>query len=199
MSVLATDNFNRADASDLGSSWTNIGDASLSISSNAAAAPNGYGTNHVQTYTGVTCPADHYSQAVINNMTAFYHGVICRAADANNYYAFGVNPNAFGGAGTTYRLWKVVAGSPTSLGTGTGTAASGDTFYIEAQGTTIKGFANGVEKVSVTDSDLSGGNFGLVVYSTAAAARFDDWEGGDFAASGPVIPVRMAQTRMRTN
>lgn len=187
MGVLATDDFNRADASDLGANWTKKGDQGsddppLHIVSNQAASHLGYGATYCMIYTGVACPDDHYSQGVIVNCTNF-HGIAARVTDYNNCYVFGIASTYFGGSSSTYRIWKVVAGTYTSLGTGTATRATSDVLKIEANGTAIKGYVNGVEDVSVTDSSITTGDFGIWVFATSAAARFDDWEGGDFAAA----------------
>lgn len=67
----------------------------------------------------------------------------------------------------TLTLGKIVAGSYTSLGTyAVGTLSSGSTYTIrvEAIGTAIKAYVNGVQRISVTDSSISsGGQLALFV------------------------------------
>lgn len=191
MSVLATDNFDRADAGTLGANWTKAGDQGggdpdMSISSNQAATTLGYGATYCMIYTGVACPDDHYSQVkLINSLSV--HAVAARVTGFDNCYLYGRGHGVWGGSTTVYRLWKVVAGTPTDLGAGSIALAAGDDIKISAQGTTIKGFVNGVEDISVTDSSLTGGDFGIYVFATSAAARFDDWEGGDFSSGAPLM------------
>jgi len=73
---------------------------------------------------------------------------------------------AFNDAGTL-TLSKLVAGTYTSLGTyaaGAPTAGNTYTLRVEAIGTTIKAYLNGVERISVTDSDVTaGGGLGLQI------------------------------------
>ena len=72
----------------------------------------------------------------------------------------------------TLTLAKVVAGSYTSLGTyaaGTLTAGNTYTVRVEAIGTAIKAYINGVQRISVTDSAVTtGGGLGLFVSNLGA-------------------------------
>jgi hypothetical protein len=79
-------------------------------------------------------------------------GVIGRVQDASNYYLLRV-----AGGGNPVELYKQVATAYTLLDTGTTGVVSGDTLKISCNGSTIKGYVNGVEEVSVTDSSLTTG------------------------------------------
>lgn len=67
------------------------------------------------------------------------------------------------------------------------TPVAGDTLKVSAVGSTIKGYRNGVEKISVTDSTYTGGQPGFVIdegsYSPAGL-RFTAWQAAD-VSSGP--------------
>ena len=65
--------------------------------------------------------------------------------------------------GTNAQLARMDSGSFTDLGSA-GTIADGDTFRIEAQGTTIRGLINGVQFASVTDSTHTTGRVGIGGY-----------------------------------
>lgn len=88
------------------------------------------------------------------------------------------------GAAVRLRLYKKVAGTPTSLGTDTVTAlAANDVVKLEIRGTTLKVYVNGVEKISATDSEFSAagkgglgfGNFWTALEDINAAWGVDDF------------------------
>lgn len=81
-------------------------------------------------------------------------GPAARVADASNFYFFYAKSD-----GTT-ELYKRVGGTYTLLASGslTFTPGVGNTLGIRCVGTSIKGYVNGAEAASVTDSDLTTGN-----------------------------------------
>jgi hypothetical protein len=89
-----------------------------------------------------------------------------------------------GGGHYDVRLYEQSALTFTELGSvtvyGPGFAPTiGDTLKISAQGTTIKAYFNGVEKISVTNSyRTTGGAPGILFYGACA---LDNWIGGDFS------------------
>ena len=96
--------------------------------------------------------------------------VACRNTGANhaarNQYRAVLNTDG------TLTLGKVVAGTYTSLGTyaaGTLTAGTTYTIRVEAIGTAVKAYLDGVQRISVTDSSVTtGGGLGLFVSALAA-------------------------------
>lgn len=100
-------------------------------------------------------------------------GVLARLQDFSNYYLWrtqGGNP----------QLYKNVAGSFTLLGTGSATAASGDTLKLECVGSAIKGYVNGTLDVSVTDSSLTTGTkVGIRIFG-----YIDDFAATDLSGGG---------------
>jgi hypothetical protein len=108
------------------------------------------------------------------------------------------------GAGTSnIELAKVVAGAYTQIWLRTATVAAGDTVRLEAQGTTLRAYVNGVQVgADATDSAIATGNAGVVYSSSITTKTGDDWEGGTWSAgsppaSSPPVPAsRRVQTLM---
>lgn len=176
MGQLASDNFNRADAGTLGANWTTItGFTSLRVTSNQATTD---GDPQGNRYNAVTWPANQYSQVTLKSFISVGagkgFGVVARAATGAEtaYLAFG---NTSG-----LELYKVVATVFTQLGTSATVPVVNDLLYIEAKGTAIKVFLNGVQKISVTDSAIASGNAGLFAGDDGLHPAGDDWSGGNF-------------------
>ena len=190
MALPATDDFNRADANPIGGNWTQtygLG-GSLQIYSNKAIAV-GYGTAGAY-WNADSFSSDHYSQVKIT--TPADGGPAIRIqSGATTFYLVEAYP------GVGFRLGKYVAGSQTTLINWTGTPAANDVVKLSATGSTIEMFQNGVSLGSVVDTAITGGAAGLFV--SGGGIYFDDWEGGDVAASGLSIPVAMHQYRQRRN
>src|SRR5688500_6288709 len=80
------------------------------------------------------------------------------------------------GSGGTAQLYSAVAGSYTELGNVSHGSANA-LVYAEAQGTAIKLFLNGTQRISVTNSAITTGNFaGIAMYKDASAVspQIDD-------------------------
>jgi hypothetical protein len=89
-------------------------------------------------------------------------------------WAFDSGPNAL------YIEERDSAGTPTTLSTG-GTPATGDVARLEAEGSTLRLFQNGILRLTATDTTLGSGQPGIFLYATADSAtiELDDWAGGD--------------------
>lgn len=190
--VLASDAFTRADATDLGANWTDITNeagANLGISGNAAADDVTVSARKGAFYSAITWPDDQYAEATViafdvDNGKA---SVMVRvAAAAQSHYDGGFSSEFSGN--DDHRVWKYVTGTGTSLATQLTAMAVNDLINIEAQGSTLKFFVNGVQQLgNITDTALTSGNAGLGLRGvTANSAELDTWSGGDFqvAASG---------------
>lgn len=115
------------------------------------------------------------------------------STSADTYYAF-LQLQVFGG-GTGFdeaRLYKWVAGTQTQIGSAVSNNLADSTpaqFELRMSGTTIKGFINGVEKISITDSDISGaGKAGIVCVDTRVTGvsdrlRLENWSAVDATAA----------------
>lgn len=185
MAVLATDNFDRANASTLGANWTDI-DAVFGITSNQASyRAVAFGLTE---YTNVSAPNDQYAKCTLKTLVATTDegpGPAVRisgtSASRNAY---------FGQCNTTeIRLYKVVAGTFTQLGTDAAPAAVNDVIEIDANGNQITLKKNGTTIIGpIADSSLTTGAWGLWATGGAAdSVAVDNWEGGDFSASASAV------------
>lgn len=181
MSVLASDAFTRANAANLGGNWTTHTGVYNILSNQAQADP----TNDARaTYSAITWPDNHYSQAVITtgetSSSSDEGAGVCVRAGSNFGYRLVASTGATGNIG----LSKRVSNTYTLVWTRTSSFSNGNTLYLEAQGTTIIAKNNGsAVGASTTDSAVSSGSAGLEYSSTEetpGANRADDWEGGDF-------------------
>lgn len=148
--LVISDDFNRADGS-LGANWTTVS-GSPSIVSNAAA--NGSNANSVARHNTELPSADHYAQADATNPgTGYDEGVLVRfSASAMTCYM-----GRYSSGTGAWEIHKWVAGTATLLGSLTEAApASPWTLRLEAQGTALRLYGNGVLKVSLTDSSVAG-------------------------------------------
>jgi len=178
VSVLATDDFNRADGA-LGANWTALvdggGGSAPSISSNQVVA-NG-GTYGAGIYSAIPSPnANQYAQIVKTGTN--YCGPAVRMSGSTwgtvNWVGYFDNGS----------IQMTVNGSLSTLGSGYTFVGGGNpVMRIEAVGSNYTIFLNGVQDTApVTDATLSTGTFGLVTYLNVAT--LDDFEGGDFSAVG---------------
>jgi len=193
--VLATDNFTRANNADLGTAWDeNTGESEpggFDIAGNTALPSNG-GSDSSETNNSVTWPNDQYSQVTLTNPTAdgagSGSGPTCRAATGATKTYYRVVGNASG-----YDFGRKVAGTYTSLNSGTGTTfAAGNTLYLEVKTNGANADwilkKNGTQFASGTDtSPIASGRAGIAHSSTSTTADLSAWEGGDFAGGGSEI------------
>src|SRR3990167_706179 len=93
-------------------------------------------------------------------------------------------------ADTRINVHRVDNGSATSLGTRTVTLSDGDTLRIEADGSSITVWVNGVQQgAAFTDATYSSGQAGF--YAEVGGTEWaDDFEAGDEAAGGAPAPQR---------
>ena len=169
--VTATDNFNRANGA-LGANWSTDRDPITIVSNQAKSSTS---ANSVAIRTAETFAANQYSQVVWQGGLNNGGGPLVRHNGSNpgSYYL------AFLNAGTeALNIYSVTAGSYSSIGlAGSVTIANGDVLRLEASGTTIRALLNGVEKLSVTNTDRATGRPGFEIFNTTVA--IDDWGGGE--------------------
>ena len=194
MFTTQTDDFNRADSSDLGTNWVkNDSPDTMYISSNTAVGQYPTNTtnfkiaNYWNTAT-YTFAADQCSQAkfVTFDNTQGYAAVLVRGSISSPASSNPTSYTAYSN-GTIY-LENGVAG-PTLLATGT-VYSTGDTAKICVTGTTITSYINGSVNATVTDSTLSTGQPGMAPYSgnVGVTVAEDDWVGTDGGGGGPTFP-----------
>ena len=169
-----SDDFNRADSTDLGAGWVEVS-GDWSIVSNRLSPGNAGGTIILRAATAMAT-SDHYVQITIATTTAASQGIWARGnSNITSGYLWRNN-------GSTWDLFSVVGGSFTNIGTYSAAAGAGDVAKIQVQGTTITGYVNGVSRVSVTDSAVaSGTNVGVRGESTNLLS-YDDFSAADVSS-----------------
>lgn len=181
MGTMFSDNFNRSDNDSLGSNWHER-DGDWDILSNRLR----YATNGGQFICLVTSgniTASDYKVSAKLWRSNFNEGVLGRWTQNEatfNYDAY----LALQGGGSDLALYRSVNGSFTLLGTTTSAWTEGDTIMLSMQGTTIKFYHNGVEKISVTDSNVTSQGTAGVRGGGMAGLDFDDYLVEDFIPAG---------------
>jgi hypothetical protein len=132
--------------------------------------------------------SDAYRNDISDTTDAYAQGTWLLRSASNYLWvsvrlSTGATPNGYCvyAQGTTVQLVRMTSGGFTDLGSA-GTIASGNTFRVEAQGTTIRGLVNGVQFASVTDSTYTTGRVGVGGYGYVG-----DAEAGMSAFSADVL------------
>lgn len=189
MTILASDSGAGSDANPIGGNWTTVsGYNGLRRVSNSIRGTTAGGAN-VARNTAATWPADHYSKVAIGTLQAGEDGGAAAriSSSAQTLYFFDRN-------GANVELYKDVSDVYTQLGSSVAdTHSAGDVHECRAVGTTISGWKNGVQKISVTDSSISSGNAGIFWWGNTVPLT--NWEGGDFASSATSLPPNRAFPR----
>lgn len=192
--TVATDDFNRAS---IGTDWSAVNSDFGSIVTVSSTHAEGSAQWPIATaicskWVGSgSFNDDQWASVVIGAMSAlsvdYYTGVAVRVGTGNNatrsYYGAIVCYDPSGGNNTT-KLFKVVAGTTTTLNSGTVAWANGDRIDLEVEGTTLRLCKNGTPlggAFTQTDSSLSTGLPGVVGTSSTSG---DDWQAGNFITGG---------------
>lgn len=185
-----TESFNKADSDTLGPdlTWTEVS-GDWDVVSNAAELIT-TGSEKTARAESDLSSDDHYGQVVYLNEASSNEatgGACARFASAAEtcYLHRAYRDNVF--------LQKIVGGTYTTLANAVETQAANDVLKVECDGSAIKGYLNAVEKLSVTDSSITGNTrCGIVGYSDGVAEpRLDSFEAADLAAGGgpPEFPA----------
>lgn len=179
MSVIATDNFNRADGG-LGANWTSVSGTWSIVSNEVRLDASG----SISYYSGAgAAPNDQYAQVVMGS-------AVGNGADSGCGPAVRINGSDLyfmAGGDTDTRVYKRISGGYTQLGSTGPSVAPGDVLYLEVQGTTLIAKKNGSSICGspITDNAISSGNAGMWGYTDATFSDFvDDFEFGDFSGGG---------------
>lgn len=182
-----TDNFNRANETPLsgGGNWTSTTNQ-IVLTSNTV-QPAGTGNDREAVYVAWANGNDQYSQMKITAVTS----------TAGNGFGVCVRHDPTVGTKTMYRLvlegggnfevLKLVAGTPTSLRTGTVTYSAGTALGLSVQGSTLKVWYNGSQVgTNITDSTITTGDPGIAYSSTLSSVPTgDDWDAGTTGGAAP--------------
>ncbi|MFD9276909.1 hypothetical protein ACFWD7_06400 [Streptomyces mirabilis] len=184
--AIFSDDFNRANSTDLGTGWVEVS-GDWSIVSNQL-SPGAAGGTIILRAAGAMAGNDNYAQVTIAATTAASQGVWCRGnSNITQGYLWRNN-------GTSWDLFQVFGGSFTNIGTYAAAAAPGDVAKVQAVGSTIKGFVNGVQRVSVTDTAVTTGTSVGIRSDSAGAVRYDDFAAGDVSAGATLATAAATET-----
>jgi hypothetical protein len=171
----ASDDFNRSDGG-LGANWTAISDGAMSISGQQVIGTVGQTTGDIR--TAETYPSDQYSQIQVTSTALSGGQWIAAAVRMQNggqdayaglyYWNFG-SPELM--------LFERSGGSWTQLGGvyNSGVLTAGTLLRITVVGSTVSFLQNGVQRLSVNDTSLTGGGPGIMAFGNSTA---DNWSGG---------------------
>jgi hypothetical protein len=181
-----TDDFNRPDSTDLGAGWVEVS-GDWSIVSQQLSPGSAGGTIILRAATAMAS-SDHYAQVTIVSTAAVSQGVWCRGnANISQGYLWRNN-------GSTWDLFAVVGGSFLVIGSYTAAAAPGDVARVQAVGSTVRGFVNGVERVNVTNTDVPTGTSVGIRSESSAAVRYDNFAAADITAGATLTLAASAET-----
>ncbi|MFD9248542.1 hypothetical protein [Streptomyces bottropensis] len=169
-----SDDFNRADSSDLGAGWVEVS-GDWSIVSNQL-SPGAAGGTIILRAAGAMATDDNYAQVTIAATVAASQGVWCRG---NSNISSGY---LWRNDGSEWTLFSVVGGSFTAIGSYAAAAAPGDVAKVQAVGSTIKCYVNGIERVSITNTHVVTGTSVGIRSESAGALRYDDFAAADVTA-----------------
>jgi len=182
-----TDTFNRANAASLGTAsggftWTRVqGSNDTTIISNQAGPA--IITDSRNRANSDLSSSDLYSQIDLSAWTAgdSFEPIVRAASAAVTFYIY-IPANA---ASNTHRIFKCVAGTFSSLQAASGNIAStGQTAKLIVSGSSLVGSIAGVDRVSVTDTSITGNiRCGFGINSNSTALRVDNFEAGDVSAA----------------
>lgn len=190
-----TDDFNRANSTGLGGSWTALV-GNLDVLSNEAHSESSHGTGRCRLDSDLS-GADHYAQAEITQLTAFTGDAVglCvqYSSSADDCYIYYLRS-----AGNNQRVFKITAGSLSQLGATNNTAppSAPFTMRLEFDGTdTLDCIIDSVSQMTRTDSSSQfTANRRAGIFATALSSSreqsIDDFECGDLSGGvGSSVPV----------
>ena len=201
------DNFNRANALDLGASW-DAGytdqwgaNTNLQIVGNRVRATTA-SRDATETYTGVALSNNQWAQVTVATVTgtgAMAPRLLLRfsAPGTKTGYEFALGR---GGIGFTSRIGRWNAGVFTQLAAENSTAwVAGDVLRAEADGTTLRLYRNNGLVLVTTDAVIASGRAGITIYAaTIADVELDDFSAGNLTAvpdtTSPTTPGNLTGT-----
>ncbi|MFD6619980.1 hypothetical protein ACFWFB_32585, partial [Streptomyces albidoflavus] len=124
--------------------------------------------------------SNHYAQATIAMATSASQGVWCRGNSIGGLTSGYLWRND----GTEWTLFSVSGGSFTSIGSYVAAAAPGDVARVQAVGSTITGFVNGVARVSVVNTAVETGLTVGIRSESVGVVRYDNFTAADIT---PVV------------
>lgn len=200
---LASDNFDRADSTDLGAAWTPITTGQLHIVSNEVLMAS-VTSIKVEYYSAIApWPDDQFSQAKVAAYVATTSGglgVTVRVG-GTTYYAGGKYTEITPANGNR-RIFKQAGGVRTGIATEAVDLASGDIVRLVASGSNISLFVNTSLSCEAVDSAIATGSAGIWIRTLdttgASDHKIDNWLGGDFSSVAVAFfPFRLMMLGVR--
>jgi hypothetical protein len=186
--VVPGDNFNRANALDLGISW-DAGytdqwgaNTNLQIVGNRVRATTA-SRDATETYTGVALSNNQWAQVTLATVTGGTRAMAPRlllrfsAPGVKSGYEFALGR----GVGFTSRIGRWNAGVFTQLAAENSTVwVAGDVLRAEADGTTLRLYRNNGLVLVTTDATVASGRAGITIYAvTITDVELDDFSAGN--------------------
>lgn len=154
--------------------WTSVSGAWRIGSSNAAGKTATASTVDLARADTDLSSADHYAQIKrLGTNTAHYQGACVRCPSTSTKTFYGVFNDNF------IYIMKMVAGTQTNITNTANAPVSGDIYKVSANGSTIKSYCNGTEKLSTTDTAITGNLRTGIQLFTAVDDALDDFEAAD--------------------
>lgn len=180
-----TESFDKADSTTLGPdlSWTET-NGNLQIVTNRVGIVTTGTSNRARAESDMASD-DNYAQITIvdaDTSATNRWGVCCRYDSAADTCYIGSQGDGTSANNTV--IFKVVAGvGPSSIATGTHTKATNDVLRIEANGSQITFYINGVANITVTDTAITSGKRGGIALraNSTGLVFMDNFVTGDLA------------------
>lgn len=160
---LFSDNFEDGNAA----GWTNVNGTWSVVTDGTYVYKNTNTVGESLTYAGQSTWTNYTVEAKVklyNSGSTVGAGVVARYTDSNNYYMFRVHEGS-----DKAQLYKKIGGSFTLLNEGAVTINPNTTYTLKLvlNGSSLTGYVDGVQKVSITDSGLTGGRIGARGYDAS--------------------------------
>jgi hypothetical protein len=174
-----SDDFNRADG-DLGANWSSAA-GWWSVTSNTARKVSNAATARAVVHQTALSGADHYAQLKLVAGTAnTLQAPIVRKVNNTTLTCY-----CCGGYDNTLYLIKFVSSAQTNLTTAVQTYAAGDVYKCEIVGSALKGYVNAVQKLSTTETAITGNTYcGMSQLAPDTSGTIDDFYAEDTTGGG---------------
>lgn len=189
-----SDNFHRADSPNLGANWTVTTDVSMPIavaSDIAVPTPNlPNPPEGIEIYTGASFPNDQYASVTLNSFAIASGVFVAVRDDVTDTTGYSAQADGDGVGGYNLTLNDVSTGNPIGVVAAlSGAPQPGDIITVQAVGTLITAFYNGIPIVSGTNNSTAAGDpvlglFGTATQTDTSASLFSAGSMGMSSGSG---------------
>ncbi len=186
------DGFGRPNGGSLGAGWVAMNDGGLGISGGAAVGTSSGYSGDIR--IGEDYGSDQYSQIVLSSTqlsTGQWIGPAVRSQDGGQDTYLGIY--FWQNGNPSLQLYKRSDGTWAQLGNSYPVAPlpAGTVLTLVAIGSQISFLENGIERITVNDNSLTGGDPGVMAFGTPSVAS---WSGDDATATNPTIKYSVGGT-----